>query len=47
VYISTDAAYSSTRVVSTKNTEDGNWHHIAIVKDVANQIKLYVDGEYQ
>ena len=46
-YISTDAAHSSTRVVSAKTTNDGNWHHIAIVKDTANQIKLYVDGEYQ
>lgn len=40
-----DWANSGSRVISSANNNDGNWHHVAVTFDQpTNTLKLYIDG---
>ncbi|MGC2062334.1 MAG: LamG-like jellyroll fold domain-containing protein, partial [Thermodesulfovibrionales bacterium] len=41
----TDKSGNGAGVTGTKDLTDGNWHHVAAIRDAsANQIRIYVDG---
>lgn len=37
----------ATRAIGTDDLNDGSWHHVVLVKDASQNLKIYVDGQDQ